>query len=185
MLDEQFVEISSYKSYVKPVYNTYIYKKYEELTGISSSMVVGARKFDDAMHDFMEWCGENYVIYAWSDSDKSQIEKEMLMKNISRDEAYEYMLVHWVDFQAEFGKIVEADKLLSLEKALNMCGISFQGQKHDALFDARNTSHLYIESRINDVTTFIKQIKDKIEENSLGATLGDMFNFTSLGLQFV
>ena len=184
MLDETFREISMFKSYVKPEFNTMIYKKFEELTGISTAQVATAGNFNQVMNNFLDWCGQDeYEIYAWSTSDKIQIEKEMYIKKLRPDTRMNYMFEHWLDFQKIFMEIVEEDKLISLEKALNACGIPFSGKQHDALYDARNTSRLFVESKRNDVSQCIKSIKKAMECTEEKTTLGDMFNFAALGLQ--
>ena len=82
MLDENMVEINSYKTYVKPRYSTEIFKKYENLTGITTNMVVGAPGFERAFQDFCKWCeksGEEY-----KDSDYTRLpdfdEREKIQK---------------------------------------------------------------------------------------------------------
>lgn len=184
MLDEAFNEVSMFKSYVKPQFNSIVYKKLEELTGISTALVAGARNFSQVMNDFLDWCGQDeYEIYAWSASDKAQIEKEMLIKEIQPDIRMQHMLEHWLDFQKIFMEIAEEVKLISLEKALSACGIPFSGRQHDALDDARNTSLLFIESKINDVRECIQSIREVMNGVEEKTTLGDMFNFAALGLQ--
>lgn len=185
MLDENFVEIDEFKLFVKPEYNSQIYMKYEELTGIKTGNVAGADTFKKAYGEFIRWCGSDYEVYAWSNSDKSQVEKEMLLKGIELDEAYKYMFEHWIDFQKNFGEMVNSEQLISLENALNSCGIPFSGKKHDALFDARNTSKLFIESIISDLSKCMETIREYIsEEKSVtNSTIGDLFDFSALGLQ--
>lgn len=141
MLDENFNEISFFKELVKPQFNTQIYKKWEVLTGITTEMVRGAHHFEKVFSDFIIWCGEGeYEIYAWSNSDLSHVLKVMKLKSFETYEACEYMLNHWLDFQKIFCEMVAEEKLISLENALCACGIPFSGKKHDALYDARNTT---------------------------------------------
>lgn len=185
MLDESFKEISSFKRLVKPQFNDQIYKKWELLTGITTGMVSGADYFEVAFKDFITWCGDaDYEIYAWSNSDRSQIIKEMKLKNFENTEACEYMLSHWMDFQKIYGEIVSEKKLVSLENALTACGIPFSGRKHDALYDARNTSILFAESRINDLAKLVKEIREAMCPAKPSTTLGDIFNFEQLGFTF-
>lgn len=185
MLDENFKEISYFKRLVKPQFNSQIYKKWTELTGITTEMVRGADYFETAFKDFINWCGDmDYEIYAWSNSDRSQIIKEMKLKNFETTEACEYMLGHWMDFQKIYGEIVSEEKLISLENALCACGIPFSGRKHDALYDARNTSLLFAESRINDLAKLVKEVREAMIPKETGTTLGDIFNFEQLGLTF-
>lgn len=183
MLDEAFKEVSMFKSFVKPEFNTTVYKKFEELTGISTAQVASAVNFNEALKNFVDWCGQgDYEIYAWSSSDKDQIEKEMQLKGIQSDLHIQYMFEHWLDFQKIFMEIIEEEKLISLEKALNACGIPFSGRQHDALNDARNTSLLFIESKLNDISMCIKSIREAMNCVEEKVTLGDMFNFASLQL---
>lgn len=186
MLNENFEEVSSYKTFVRPEFNDAIQIKCQELTRISFGMIQGAIKFEKALGDFVEWCGDEYKIYAWSNSDKNQILKEINAKSVSTNEKIEYMLNNWIDFQKIFGEIVNAEHLISLEKALNMCGIPFSGRKHDALIDARNTSLLFAESMVSDISKSIDTIKNLVtkETENKFTTMGDMFNFASLGFQY-
>lgn len=184
MLDASLTEVQSYKSYVKPEYNKEVYKKFEELTGVSTAMTAGASTFEEAIRKFAAWCGQDeYEVYAWSNSDLEQVRKEMQLKKIELTEELQYMCEHWIDFQKVVMDMAKVDKLLSLEKALNCCGISFSGRKHDALYDARNTSRLFVESRTSDLTKSINYIKDYLAKEEEKVTLGDMFNFSMLGLQ--
>lgn len=185
MLDEEFKEISFFKELVKPQFNTQIYKKWEELTGITTEMVSGAQHFEKVFSEFIIWCGEgDYEIYAWSNSDRSHILKEMKLKNFEIYEACEYMLNHWMDFQKIYGEIVSEEKLISLENALSACGIPFSGRKHDALYDARNTSLLFVESKVTDLAKLVKEVKAAMSPTSEGITLGELFNFEQTGFSF-
>lgn len=56
MLDENFQEISSFRTYVKPEYNTRITSIVRDLTGITYDMVINAPKFDEAIKMFSNWC---------------------------------------------------------------------------------------------------------------------------------
>lgn len=184
MPDENFNEISSYKRLVKPQYNSRIYKNWEILTGITTEMVSSAEHFEKAIEEFISWCGEDYEIYAWSNSDRIQVMKEMKLKKIYKSEECEYMLSHWLDFQKIYGEIVSEEKLVSLENALCACGIPFSGRKHDALYDARNTSLLFAESKINDLAELVKDVRDAMCQKVEETTLGDIFNFEQLGFSF-
>lgn len=184
MLNEALEEVRSYKSYVKPEYSKGVFKRLEELTGVSTAMTAGASTFEDAFQDFVAWCGqEEYEIYAWSESDLVQVQKEMQLKQVEPTAEITYMCEHWIDFQKIIMDMAKVDKLISLEKALNYCGISFSGRKHDALYDARNTSRLFVESRTSDLTKCMNFIRDYMTKEEEKVTLGDMFNFAVFGLQ--
>ena len=183
MLNDRFEEIDSLKLLIRPEYNNCICKKIEELTGISTNMLAGADTFENAYKEFVKWCGtNNYEIYAWSDCDRQQVEKEMLLKKCNREDLnVQYMFEHWMDFQKIFGDIIGTERAVSLEDALNACGIPFLGRQHDALYDARNTSLLYKESKLNDISKCIKNMKNYIDADKV-ITLGDLFDFGTLRL---
>lgn len=82
----------------------------------------------------------------------------------------------------EIVEVVDAKHLVSLENALNSCGILFSGEKHDT----RNTSLFYIESKLNDISKCIENIKKYMvnESQETTSTLGELFDFGALNLQF-
>ena len=82
VLDENYSEIGSFKTLVKPQFNDSIYKKYETMTGISTQMVCGAPVFAVAYEMFVNWCesyGSEYEIHAWSENDYNQLRAEMAL----------------------------------------------------------------------------------------------------------
>ncbi|MDU6628786.1 MAG: exonuclease domain-containing protein [Lachnoanaerobaculum sp.] len=56
MLNENFQEISSFRTYVKPEYNTRITSIVRDLAGITYDMVINAPKFDEAIKMFSNRC---------------------------------------------------------------------------------------------------------------------------------
>ena len=49
----------------------------------------------------------------------------------------------WEDYQAVFTEKLGLHRGLSLEQAIEIAGLNFEGRKHDGLWDARNTAELY------------------------------------------
>ena len=74
-LDEEYNELDSFKSYVKPAYGT-MASRIIKLTGITDDMVENAPSYAFAMGSFIEWCADADVIYAWSENDLRQLRKE-------------------------------------------------------------------------------------------------------------
>ncbi|MBR6771084.1 MAG: exonuclease domain-containing protein [Lachnospiraceae bacterium] len=188
MLDEELKEIASFKEYVRPEYVKEVHKKIEILTGIPQGRLSGASRFNDVFSQFVLWCksrGDEFTIYAWSGSDLEQITREMSLKNTYRSVEVEAVLNNWVDFQKDYCELVKADKLISLEKALNSIGQYFMGDMHDALCDARNTAELFIITRNQDeffeLLSTVKNLTND-EEKTSGCTLGDLINFDSICL---
>lgn len=178
-LDEQNEEISSFCEFVKPGYVTKIYSKFQKLTGISTADVETADPITVILPRFIEWCGEDYAIYSWSDSDIWQIMNETRLKNLEDLNGLSYMYNHWNDFQQEFCDLLQLQNVLNLGRAVTLAGLDFSGREHDGLADARTTSRLYVESR--DSKSF-DRLRNLVIDAFAGHTftMGDMFDFGSI-----
>lgn len=183
-LDDNFVEIDSFKTFVKPQYNSQILEIYENLTGINTQMVQNAPVFEDAFRAFSDWCakeGEKYTIYAWSDSDYKQVAREMKLKSYATNKNENIMLKNWCNFQKSYTQKLGVDHALSLKKALTYAGLDFEGREHDALFDARNTAELV--AILNDDERFeqmLGSVAEALHDTEISSMLGDLFDFSQL-----
>ena len=183
MLDENFQEISSFRTYVKPEYNTRVTSVVSKLTGINYNMLINAPKFNEALKMFSNWCmgvDDDIKIYAWSTNDYRQVFKEIKLKHyeISSDESRVY-LTEWNDFQEEFDAELGFDKQVSLSLALDMAGIDFLGREHSALDDARNTAklfHVFKDREMFDIT--LSKIAEAMKPTEFGTSLGSLFDFS-------
>lgn len=189
MLDEQCNEISSFKEYVKPQYVRELYGRVVALTGITTAKLSGAQHFNEVFYDFLSWCNsfdEDFVVYAWSESDLAQLAKEMELKKTVQSESVDRLLSNWTDFQKEYCELVKSKQMLSLEKAMNVIGKRYMGNMHDSLWDARNTAELFAVSADRD--EFFRQLKPITEALSNPKkeistfSLGEIFNFETCNL---
>lgn len=185
MLDENLNEIASFKSYVRPLFSNRIRQKYCDLTGITSEVVKYADDFKTVLERFATWCrcnGEDFTVFAWSDNDLAQINGELRQKRIIPSENVKALINSWQDFQVEYCEKMELDRLVSLEKALNALGESFDGSIHDALWDSRNTSKLYRivkdDAALEEHKALVKNLLGKTETTSY--SLGDIFDFSKI-----
>ena len=175
-LGEDLSEIDSFRVLVKPVYGE-IPPRYARLTGITNDMVADAAVFETALKDFAAWCDDAETVYAWSGSDLDQLRGEVKMKGI--DFPLDQLAGKWADFQKIFTRAVGLKRELSLEQAVNIADISFEGHQHDALWDARNTAELYRiyrdEGRFNTVIGPLREAVNPKKQTSftLADALGD------------
>ena len=175
-LGEDLREIDSFRVLVKPVYGE-IPPRYARLTGITNDMVADAAVFETALKDFAAWCDDAETVYAWSGSDLDQLRGEVKMKGI--DFPLDQLAGKWADFQKIFTRAVGLKRELSLEQAVNIADISFEGHQHDALWDARNTAELYRiyrdEARFNTVIGPLREAVNPKKQTSftLADALGD------------
>ncbi len=186
IMDEQFLVLGEFKTLVKPMFNSEIYRRYETLTGISTQMVSSAPAFTTAYEMFVNWCesyGSEYEVYAWSDTDYHQIVAELEQKNY-QDEDKKRILDHWYDFQKEYTEKLGLERIMSLEKALNYAGIEFEGRMHDALWDAKNTAELFAIVRNEDrCNVVLKSVMEVLRPKKVSGSLGEMFDFGALMAQ--
>ncbi len=183
IMDESFMVLGEFKTLVKPQYNEHIYKRYEKLTGITTDMVSGAPTFVTAYEMFVNWCesyeGE-YAVYAWSENDYNQLTAEMKLKHYEREDKMG-PLKRWNDYQKEFTKRLKLGKIVSLEKALIYANLGFEGQMHDALWDAKNTAKLMaVMSNEERFKVILRTARELMKPQVMTSMLGDMFDFGAL-----
>lgn len=183
VMDESLLVLGEFKTLVKPQYNDKIYKKYQTLTGITTQMVAEAPSFATAYEMFANWCesyGEDYEIYAWSDNDYKQIAAEMKLKHYNNLEKMR-PLSRMVDFQKEYTEKLGVESILSLDKALTYAGVAFEGKRHDALCDAKNTAELFSIVRNEETCEkVLKSVMEAFKPKHIGGTLGEMFDFGAM-----
>ena len=175
-LGEDMTETDSFRALVKPVYGE-IPPRYANLTGITNDMVADAADFETVLRAFDAWCGDAETVYAWSGSDLDQLRGEVRMKDIGFP--LDRLAGKWADFQKIFTRAVGLKRELSLEQAVNIADISFEGHQHDALWDARNTAELFRiyrdEGRFNAVIGPLREAVNPKKQTSftLADALGD------------
>ena len=184
VLDEKYQEIGSFNTLVKPQYNTRIEPSIENLTGITTEMVQNAPGFETAIRMFLSWCtcmGEARI-YQWSESDLDQVTKELALKQVQLEPEYLSLLEDWSDFQKEFGDELHISRSLALKTAVDMAGLDFDGEAHNALNDARTTAALL---RTVHTPALRQAALDRVVElmtpKTIGTSLGSLFNFSELG----
>lgn len=183
MLDENLWEIGKFQIYVKPEYNDVIVPKISKLTGITNEMVANAPTFSVVFKQFTDWClniKDDVMIYAWSNTDHSQVMKEIQLKQYKLSEEEHKLMEHgWTDFQNEFDIHLGFERQISLKLALDMAGIDFNGRQHDALDDARNTAKLlrvFKDEELFDQT--LRKIEEVMKPSSLENTLGNLIDLS-------
>ena len=109
---------------------------------------------------------------------------EVGLKQIEKTPEVNYMLSHWFDFQKIFTKTIGRRLAVSLDKAVEACGLDFEGQMHDALWDARNTSNLFRST--SDRDSFKKRIpgikRELDSKEHFTTSLGDLVDMSGFNL---
>lgn len=141
MLDENFNMISKFSSYVKPVYSS-VTPAIHELTGITNKNLEDADDFITVFDKFTFWCGEGDIItFCWSRADHNQLWCELEAKGRHRYDLFA-CLKDFVDLQKIFGNLISSKVPVSLESAMKLLQMDYQGQVHTALSDSFNTARI-------------------------------------------
>jgi len=141
MLDENFNMISQFQTYVKPQFSSVTQTIYN-LTGITNEQLENADDFITAFDKYCYWIGDNKVTtFCWSKTDYTQLWNEISLKAKQRDDLLD-SLKSFVDLQDIFCKLLGAKVSISLESALNLMKLDFEGQAHSANCDAYNTGRI-------------------------------------------
>ena len=142
-LDEACHVVDRFRCYVRPRYNNTVYWSVAKLTGITTAQLRRADYLEEVLPRFVEWVGdrESVRLYAWSDSDRAQWERECTYKNLWTPQL-RAVCAHWTDFQRVFSRMLGYRNGLALSRAIEYMGLAFDGTKHDALSDAENCARL-------------------------------------------
>ena len=142
-LDDRCRVVDRFRCYVRPRYNATVHWSVAKLTGITAKELKKADYIEDVMPRFVEWVGvnESVRLYAWSNSDQAQVERECTFKNLWTPQMRS-IFSHWTDFQRVFSRMVGYRNGMSLSRAVEYMGLHFDGEKHDALSDAENCARL-------------------------------------------
>lgn len=184
-LDENYQEQDTFKTYVKPRFSEELRRHIVRLTGITDERLRYAPGFEDALKVFFEWClqfGDKVQMIQWSESDYTQISREIQQKRYLLSEKEKTLLIGWHDFQKEYGEVIGAEHETSLNDAVMLTGENFEGKRHDALQDARNTAKILRMVRIpEERTNCIEKVVELLKGSTpLVSSLGDMFDFSKI-----
>lgn len=178
-LDEKCNRIDTFSLFVKPEFSP-LAPHCAALTGISNSDLENAPVFEEAFKLLEYWLGDDeYKIYTWSDSDKTQFTKECMMKGLN-NKFSNIIGRHWTDLQKLFSRFSGIRQRMQLEKALNSLDIKIEGKMHRAIDDAINTAEILAimkdkkiaEQKFGAIHEFFSEHEDN-QRSTLGDILGD------------
>lgn len=139
-LNYNLVETGRFNRLVKPS----VYKKMNpiigEITGIKERDFSKEKGFVTVINDFLEWCGDDYIICTFGSQDIHEIEMNMIYHNCSIPWSFP---LKYIDVQRIFG-IEHNDEFdqRSLEMVSIFMGIKQQNAYHRALNDALYTAEI-------------------------------------------
>ena len=123
---------------VAPTHYIQIHPRIRRMTGLGQEELAGAPAFREALEQFADWCGEDYVLLTWGCDDVS-----VLQQNIDFFECGDVTLPPLCDIQKLFAEVHRLKDRPSLKSAMEMVEIvpeesmAFHNAKNDAWYTAK------------------------------------------------
>lgn len=134
-LNDKFVPVDTFKTYVCPVFYSKMHSRVKTLTGITNDILEDAPMFDEAMEMFLDFCGPEFETITWGNSDIPVLKENLTAHGMGKWNRRNY------DLQTIFlSQTNNPAKNIALESAAEIFGIDVTAQLHDALVDAAITA---------------------------------------------
>ncbi len=137
-------EIAYFDRFIKPKQSKPLSQFCKSLTQINDEDLATANQFPVVFQDFVSWVDDinQSRFFSWSVNDLLRLEldassydfPQAIITNIKE---------RYIDFQAIFTKRVSKTNL-SVENALALYQLRFEGEKHNPMFDAYNTLRIFL-----------------------------------------
>lgn len=142
IVNNEGVEQDHLQRYVKPLRRPLLTSFCKDLTHIKQSDITSAAPLNSAWPEIERWLQAYQPRLAgwasWGDYDRIQLLQQLEALKLT---SLVQELPHR-NLKHEFMHCRQHSRPLGLKKALQLSGLSFQGQQHRALNDARNTARL-------------------------------------------
>lgn len=137
-------KVDKFYSIIKPKIQTILSERCKEITGLTQEDINNGIDFRESMKLLEKWIGDGKVIFiSWGKEDIKAL------KNNSRLYGNENQIVYkarknYIDFQKEFSYYHEnMNQVISLKNSIELLGMKFKGEQHNALNDAYNLYRVY------------------------------------------
>ncbi|WP_339488383.1 exonuclease domain-containing protein [Pseudomonas sp. EL_65y_Pfl2_R95] len=142
MVNAQGHEVDHFQRFVKPVRRPHLTRFCRDLTHINQSDVDNAVPLAEIWPHFERWLSQHHprlVGWAsWGEYDRRQLEQDWRLQKLTSHLSN----VSHLNLKKTFAQARKLQQPVGLHTALQLSGISFSGQQHRALCDARNTARL-------------------------------------------
>lgn len=139
-LNESLQIVSEFRRLIKPRVYRQIHHKITEVTHMSiDELNRNGKSFNEAMSDFIEWCGDNYRFCTWGSMDLTELQRNMVYHGM--DIPFKQPLLYY-DLQKIYGIIKGDAKKESLDTAVKELNLDESRPFHRALDDAYYTGRV-------------------------------------------
>ncbi len=123
---------------IRPVCYTVLNKSVARVINKVSSDLKCGDRFDKAYKEFMSWCGSDFVICGWGNSDLGILKSNLRLHGQNSDIGHPFL-----DIQSLFSRLAEdSSRQRSVEYAVDFFGITKRQVFHEAHQDAHYTAQI-------------------------------------------
>lgn len=135
-------ELDHFQRFVRPLRRPLLTPFCQELTHITQRDVDEADDFSEVWRALERWLepyqGRLQAWVSWGDYDRQQLKSDWQRYGLDSS----LIDIPHINLKQRFAKARQLDRPVGLNRALQLTGITFRGEQHRALTDARNTAQL-------------------------------------------
>lgn len=138
-LDEQLNLLDERSILIRPQEYVRVHPRIRRMTGLGAEELADAPTFQEAMAQFLDWCGEDAVLLTWGCDDISVWQQNMDYWQVKET------LPPFYDLQRFFSDIRQIKERKSLQSAMELLDIQTEEERafHNALHDAYYTALVF------------------------------------------
>ena len=135
--------IDTFSAFVRPIFEPILTDFCKTLTNISQEDVAQAETFDMVAPKFKAWVeGNHQVPYAYGSW--GFFDQRILSKNCIYHQLDDAWTKPHISLKHQYPRLRRLSRTFGLQKALEYEDMTFQGNHHRALDDAKNTARIFI-----------------------------------------
>lgn len=140
-LDAYGNQLGTFSQLVKPTLHPQLSHFCRNLTGIEQPELNQAKSFRRVIGRFKDWIGvdeEEYLLASWGNFDRKQLVADC---RLHRED--DHWLERHINLRRQYQEIRRLPKKRGLKAAVKHEGFSWEGEQHEALVDAENTTKIF------------------------------------------
>lgn len=142
--DKNYEIIDSFYRLIKPRIDSTLSERCREITKLKQKDIDSSKSFEEVFTEFHKFCGKGkYLFVAWSTADVRVIKSNNKLGGFRLEIVNQIRKNYW-DFQQTFSyEYIKKKNVISLDKALKIFNIEFNGIRHNALDDTLNLYRVF------------------------------------------
>lgn len=138
-LDEQLNYVDGISVPIQPTHYVKVHPRIRRMTGLGPEILDNAPRFEEAIDQFVAWCGEDYTLLTWGCDDVSVLQQNLDFFDVHPD------LPVMCDIQRLFSDVHKLKDRMGLKPAMDLLHIEPEEDKafHNALNDAYYTGLVF------------------------------------------